>query len=174
MGAGVVRLQLQRLLEVAAAQLGPALHGRLGAEHERLGGDRLENHLRHLHRALARHVARLEREQHAALGIGQPQQFAQFVGNRHGADRGQVELLGHRVGGEGTLEADHDRRDLAVGITDFDPLERLDGVELHQGPVGLRGYPWACPRLSPRLRGWTRPGTTPLKLAVSTATGGPS
>ena len=39
---------VERLLQVAAAQVVAAPEGRLGAEHERLGGDRLENDLRPL------------------------------------------------------------------------------------------------------------------------------
>ena len=134
-GAGVVRLQRQRLLQVAAAEIAAALQHGLGTEHKRLGRDRLQNELGHLHRGFVGLLARLERKQHAALGIGQAEDFAQLVGNQHRPNRSQVELLGDRVGRKDPIKTDDHRGDLVVRIIDLHAMERLDGVQFDQSAV---------------------------------------
>ncbi len=119
---------------------------------------------------LAGSVAGRERKQHAALGIRLAEDFAQRIGDQHRPDLRQLELLGHGGGRERLVQPDHDRRDLVVGDAHFDLVERLDRIEVDQRPFPLGDLLGRTPRLLQLRPGWSRPGVTPLKLAVPTST----
>ena len=145
--AGVVGLELQGPFEVRLAQPRVGLQMRFGAEHERLGADRLEDDVRNLHRRLLEIGPRLEGEQHAALGIGLPEDLAQLVRHQHRPDVGQVELLGDALGGERLLEADDQRGDFVLEVADLDAVERLDREQLHHRAVLLVDFLRRAPGL---------------------------
>ena len=84
----ILRVELDRLLQVVDASIRLAVHVGFRPEHERLGIDRFEYDLDDLHRRGARGLARLKRKQHAAFGERLAEHVAQLVGNQHRLDAG--------------------------------------------------------------------------------------
>ena len=109
-------------MRVLAVQVG------LRPKDERIGADRLQHDLGHLHRGFAGLVVLFVGEQDASFGKGLAEDVAEFVRDEHRADVVQLELLGDGFGGKRLVQPDHDRRDLVAGEHDLDPVERLDGV----------------------------------------------
>ena len=123
-----VRRQRDGLVEVLEIQRVVAVQIRLRPKDERIGADRLEHDLGHLHRGFAGLVGLFVGEQDASFGKCLAEDVAEFVGNEHGADIVELKLLGDGFGGKGLLQPDHDRGDLVSGKHDFDLVERFDGV----------------------------------------------
>ena len=144
--AGQLRIDPDRLLQVAHALLGLAVEVRLGPEHKCFGGDRLEHDLGHFHRRLARRLTPLEGEHHAALGKRLTEDVPQLVGDQHRANLGQLELLGHDVGRKGPIETNHDRLHPVLHKAHLHLLERLDRVKVHELSVSLGDLLWRPPR----------------------------